>query len=107
MAQPYEPDADAIRFARQIVDGAGCKLAQAIHAEDQQAIAGARHDLVVRIAQAVMDAEHIAADQARGEGETSRESMDEPGPQSRTWPALMFGSLQWASAAVRPARGAR
>jgi hypothetical protein len=107
MARPHEPHADALRIARRIVDGAGSRLAEAVRQDESQAIADACHDLVVGIAQAIVDAERAAAD-GRRSGEKAARSPDAPGAQWRSWPATLFGASGWASLAVAaPKRATR
>ncbi|ACL55121.1 hypothetical protein [Methylobacterium nodulans] len=65
MPRPYEPHADAIRTAHAIVDDLGHKLAFAARGADPAEIENARHDLVVRIAQAITDAEQAAIERAQ------------------------------------------
>ncbi|GJD50285.1 hypothetical protein OPKNFCMD_3024 [Methylobacterium crusticola] len=60
MPRPHEPHADAIRTARTIVAHEGARLAEAARGAAEQAIEDARHDLIVRIAQAIVDAEEAA-----------------------------------------------
>ncbi|MGX7706231.1 hypothetical protein [Methylobacterium sp. Gmos1] len=58
MPRPYEAVADAVRIARAIVMQEGSALAAAARAGNDAALDAASCDLVSRIAQAILDAEH-------------------------------------------------
>ncbi|KMO42489.1 hypothetical protein VQ02_03035 [Methylobacterium variabile] len=58
MPRPYEAVADAVRTARAIVMQEGSALAVAARAGNDAAVEAASCDLVSRIAQAILDAEH-------------------------------------------------
>ena len=110
MARPHDPHADALRAARQIVDDAGMRLVQAAHRNEPQAIADACHNLVVRIAQAIVDAERGAAEQGQERHGQEREHPQPVGAGEavshwRSWPATLFGVPSWVSLAVRETKG--
>jgi hypothetical protein len=104
MARPHEPHADALRIAHQIVDEAGARLAQAVREADAPAIADARHDLAVRIAQAIADAEH-AAERARGGEALPAGGAEGASAHLRSWPATLFGVPAWGSLGDRAGEG--
>jgi uncharacterized protein YhjY with autotransporter beta-barrel domain len=104
MSRPHEPHADALRIARQIVDEAGSRLAKAVQQDEPQAIADACHNLTVSIAQAIVDADRAAAEQAQGE-DNAMDSTAELNSGWRSWPATLFGVPALASLAVKPAKG--
>ncbi|AWB21455.1 hypothetical protein DA075_11435 [Methylobacterium currus] len=60
MPRPYEAVADAVRIARAIVMQEGSAVAAAARAGNDAALDAASCDLVSRIAQAILDAEHDA-----------------------------------------------
>jgi hypothetical protein len=100
MARPHDPHADALRAARQIVDDAGTRLVQAAHLNEPKAIADACHNLVVRIAQAIVDAEHSAAEQGRKSQDAQPVGAGEMTSHWRNWPATLFGLPSWGALAV-------
>ena len=100
MARPHDPHADALRIARQIVDDAGMSLVQAAHHNEPKAIADACHNLVVRIAQAIVDAEHGAAEQGREREDAQPVGAGETTSPWRSWPATLFGVPSWVALAV-------
>jgi hypothetical protein len=61
MPRPFEPFADALRTAREIVRDRGGTLAEAAVQADPRAYDEACNALVVRIAQAIVDAGEAAA----------------------------------------------
>ncbi|MFE1599784.1 hypothetical protein [Methylobacterium sp. ID0610] len=104
MPRPHEPHADAIRTARRIVEEAGTRLVQTVRDGDAQAVSDACHDLVVRIAQAIVDAERTTADQDRGRREASPDGTDDPSAHFRSWPATLSGVPTWASLMITAAK---
>ncbi|GJE03323.1 hypothetical protein [Methylobacterium isbiliense] len=91
MARPHDPHADALRAARRIVEDAGMRLVQAAHHNDPTAIADACHNLVVSIAQAIVDAEQAAAEQGQRREEAHAVAAGEVTAHWRSWPATLFG----------------
>ncbi|KQS81854.1 MULTISPECIES: hypothetical protein [Methylobacterium] len=68
MPRPFEPYADALRTAREIVrEQAGTVVEAAVRA-DSHAYDEACHVLVVRIAQAIVDAGEAGSGQGLGRG---------------------------------------
>ena len=65
MPRPFEPFADALRTAREIVRDRGGTLAEAAVRADPRAYDEACNALVVRIAQAIVDAGEAATTHGR------------------------------------------
>jgi hypothetical protein len=66
MPRPFEPFADALRTAREIVRERGGALAAAAGQSDHRAYDEACDALVVRIAQAIVDASEAATSRQLG-----------------------------------------
>lgn len=91
MPRPHEPHADAIRTARRILDEAGGRLVQAIREAQPEAIADACQDLVIRIAQAIVDADRAATAAARDDADAS-ELCARLEPHAPVWPVVTSGA---------------
>ncbi|WP_018263323.1 hypothetical protein [Methylobacterium sp. WSM2598] len=97
MTRPHETHADAVRAARRIVDECGARLAQAIRRDEAEAIADACHDLVARIAEAIVEAEAAAAEPVRHRAAPEPDRAHEGSSRFRNWPVPVFGLSTWAS----------